>query len=393
MHIEPSDRVKSIGTYAFAEVDRQVEKLVAGGIEPIDFGVGDPTIPPPDLVRDATRRGVEKHKCAGYPSYIGMPEYRLAVAEWTSRRFGVDLDPETEITSTVGSKEAVFNFAEGFVNPGDVVIVPCPGYPPYTRGTLFAEGQVYYVPVLPENDYLIDLDDIPEEVARNARLMWINYPNSPTGAVAPREFFERVVEFGRENDILIASDEAYTEIYYTDEAPLSILEVAREGVVAFQSLSKRSAMTGWRVGWVAGDERIVETFKKVKTNIDSGTPNFVQEGAIAALNDEKHVESSRADYHRKRDLLADALVESGLPDCRPEATIYLWQRVPEGYSSVDFATSLLDREIAVVTTPGAWISNETHSGLNPGAGFVRFALVPGVEATEKAADRIRRASW
>ena len=393
MRIEPSERVKSIGTYAFAEVDRQVEKLVAGGIEPIDFGVGDPTIPPPDLVRDATKRGVEKHKCAGYPSYIGMTEYRLAVAEWTSRRFGVDLDPETEITSTIGSKEAVFNFAEGFVNPGDIVIVPCPGYPPYTRGTLFAEGQVYYVPVLPENDYLIDLDDIPPEVARDAKLMWINYPNSPTGAVAPREFFERVVEFGRQNEIIIASDEAYTEIYYTDEPPLSILEVAREGVVAFQSLSKRSAMTGWRVGWVAGDERIVETFKKVKTNIDSGTPNFVQEGAIAALSDEAHVESSRADYTRKRNLLADALVESGLPDCRPKATIYLWQRVPEGYTSVDFATSLLDPEIAVVTTPGAWISNETASGLNPGAGFVRFALVPSIEATETAAERISKTSW
>jgi LL-diaminopimelate aminotransferase len=393
MRIIPSDRVQAIGSYAFAEVDRQVENLRDRGIEPIDFGVGDPTIAPPEVAREATREGVEKHKTAGYPSYIGMERYRQAVADWTQDRFGVDLDPESEITSTIGSKEGVFNFAEGFLNPGDVAIVPTPGYPPYTRGTQFAEGEVYYVPILPENDYLIDLDAIPDDVAEAAKIIWVNYPNSPTGNVAPREFFERVVEFGHENDIIVASDEAYTEIYYTDEPPISMLEVERDGVVVFQSLSKRSAMTGWRCGWVAGDERIVDVFKKVKTNIDSGTPNFVQEAAIAALGDEDHVESSRADYHEKRDLLADALVESGLPDCRPDATIYLWQQVPEGYSSVDFATELLEPEIAVVTTPGAWISDETDDGLNPGEGFVRFALVPSIDATRKAAERIAAAEW
>ncbi len=393
MRIIPSDRVQAIGSYAFAEVDRQVENLRDRGIEPIDFGVGDPTIPPPEVVRQATRDGVEQHKTAGYPSYIGMERYRQAVADWTQDRFGVDLDPESEITSTIGSKEGVFNFAEGFLNPGDVAIVPTPGYPPYTRGTQFAEGEVYYVPILPENDYLIDLDAIPDDVAEAAKIIWVNYPNSPTGNVAPREFFERVVEFGHKNDIIVASDEAYTEIYYTDEPPISMLEVERDGVVVFQSLSKRSAMTGWRCGWVAGDERIVDVFKKVKTNIDSGTPNFVQEAAIAALGDEDHVESSRADYHEKRDLLADALVESGLSDCRPDATIYLWQQVPEGYSSVDFATALLDPEIAVVTTPGAWISDETDDGLNPGEGFVRFALVPSIDATRKAAERIAAAEW
>ncbi len=393
MQITPSQRVQSIGTYAFAEVDKQVEKLRAEGVEPVDFGVGDPTIPPPAIVREAIKDGVEKHMTAGYPSYIGMPAYRQAVAQWTQRRFGVELDADKEITSTIGSKEAVFNFAEAFVDPGDVVIVPTPGYPPYTRGTLFAEGKTYYVPLLPENDFLVDLDAIPDEVARAARIMWLNYPNSPSGAVAPRDFLEAVAAFGQEHDIIIASDEAYSEIYYTDQPPLSMLQVARDGVVVFQSLSKRSAMTGARVGWVAGDERIVQTFKKVKTNIDSGTPNFVQEGAIAALSDEEHVRASRAQYARKRQLLADALVASGLTDCRPAATIYLWQRVPEGYLGVDFATRLLDPEIAVVTTPGAWISNTTDSGLNPGEKFVRFALVPSVEDTEMVAERIRRAKW
>jgi LL-diaminopimelate aminotransferase len=202
-----------------------------------------------------------------------------------------------------------------------------------------------------------------------------------------------VVEFGRNNGIIIAGDEAYSEIYYTDQPPISLLEVARDGVVVVQSLSKRSAMTGYRIGWVACDERIVEVFKKVKTNIDSGTPNFVQEGAIAALGDEQHVEQSRTLYGDKRDLLADALVSTGLPDCRPDGTIYLWQRVPEGYDSVQFAKRLLDPDIAAVTTPGAWISNETDSGLNPGAGFVRFALVPSVEDTRRIADRISGTRW
>ena len=393
MQVTPSKRVQSLGAYAFAEVDQQVEKLRARGIEPVDFGVGDPTIATPQIVREATQSGVEKHKCAGYPSYVGMAEFREAVAQWTERRFHVKLDPAREVTSTIGAKEAVFHFAEAFVDPGDIVIVPTPGYPPYTRGALFAEGKAHYVPLLPENDFLIDLDAIRESVARAAKVMWINYPNSPSGAVAPRAFLEAVVEFGRKHDVIIASDEAYSEIYYTSEPPISLLEVAREGVVVFQSLSKRSAMTGYRVGWVAGDERIVSAFKKVKTNIDSGTPNFVQEGAIAALSDEEHVRESRAQYARKRDILADALVASGLTDCRPAATIYLWQQAPEGYLGVEFATRLLDPEIAVVTTPGAWISDPTESSLNPGERFVRFALVPSVDDTVKAAERIRRAKW
>jgi len=393
MDIVPSNRVRSIGAYAFAEVDRQVEKLRADGIEPIDFGVGDPTLPTPEIVREATKVGVETHKSAGYPSYIGSAPFRRAAADWMRRRFGVELDPEREITSTIGSKEGVFHFAEAFVNPGDVVIVPNPGYPPYSRGTLFAEGETFYAPVLPENDFLLDLDAIPTEVAARAKVLWLNYPNSPTGAVAPREFLERVVEFCRANDIIVAGDEAYSEIYFTDEPPISVLEVEREGVCVFQSLSKRSAMTGYRVGWLAGDERIVDVFKKVKTNIDSGTANFVQEGAVAALSDEDHVAASREEYRRKRDILADGLVASGLPDCRPDATIYLWQRVPDGYTSVEFAGRLLDRDLAVVTTPGAWLSTATEKGGNPGEGFVRFALVPSVEATQEAAGRIAKANW
>ena len=388
MAIKASKRVQSIGAYAFAEVDEQVAKLKRKGIQPIDFGVGDPTCPTPTVVRNATKRGVEQRKCAGYPSYIGSQDYRDTCAAWMKKRFGVKINPDTEVCATVGSKEAVFNFAEGFVNPGDYVIIPTPGYPPYSRGTLFAEGQAYYVPLLPENNFLPDLDAIPKSVCKKAKILWINYPNSPTGVNATLSFFRKAAAFGRKHDIIVASDEAYTEIYYGD-APHSILEVARKGVVAIYSMSKRSAMTCYRVGWVAGDSRIVDVFKKVKTNIDSGTPTFIQDGAIAGLKDEKHVKESRQEYKTKRDILVEGLTAAGLPDCTPEATIYLWQRVPHGMSSVDFVTKLLDPKIAIVTTPGAWISDKTDQGLNPGEGYVRFALVPSIKETRQAAKKLR----
>ena len=393
MEISPARRLQQIGSYAFAEVDRQVAELKEQGIEPVDFGVGDPTDPPPECAREALKRGVELHRTAGYPSYTGSQEYRQTISDWMSDRFKVELDPEREVTSTLGSKEGIFNFPEAFVNPDDVVIIPTPGYPPYTRGTQFAEGECYYMPLLPENDFLLDVDAIPEEVAERAKIMWLNYPNSPTGTVADRDYLEKAARFGQENDIIVASDEAYTEIYYTEERPPSMLEVARDGVIVFQSMSKRSCMTGYRIGWACGDEQVVEAFKKVKTNIDSGTPRFIQDAAVAALKDEEHVQQSRDSYRRKRDMLVDALTSAGLEDCRPEGTIYLWQKVPEGYSSVEFAKELLDPEIAAVTTPGAWLSDETEDGENPGEGFVRFALVPPEDRVEKAAEAISKARW
>jgi LL-diaminopimelate aminotransferase len=340
-------------------------------------------------VRKATQKGVTNRKSSGYPSYIGTLEFRKAVAQWFRKRFGAETDPATEISSTIGSKEAVFNFAEGIVNPGDYVIIPTPGYPPYTRGTLFAEGVPYYVPLLAENKFLIDLKSIPEDVCKKARLMWINYPNSPSGAAAPLSYLKEVVEFGRKHNIIIASDEAYSEIYF-NEPPHSILEVSREGVIVFNSLSKRSAMTCYRIGWVAGDRRIIDIFKKVKTNIDSGTATFIQDGAIAALSDETHVEKMRNEYKIKRDLLTEAFRRIKLPDCTPETTIYLWQKTPQGMTSVDFARKLLSPDIAIVTTPGAWISDRTESGLNPGEGYVRFALVPSIKDTKEAARRIKK---
>jgi len=391
--IEPSERVQSMGEYVFAAVGRKVRELKAKGIEPVDFGVGDPTIPTPGFIRERIQQGVDERAAGGYPSYIGAPEYRRAAADYMKRTFGCDMDPDVEICSTVGSKEAVFHFPLGFINPGDVVIVPTPGYPPYSRGTLFSGGESYFVPITASNGFLPDLDAIPAGIRARAKIIWVNYPNSPSGALAPMDYLAKLVAFGREHDIIIASDEAYIDLYYTDEPAHSVLEIGREGVVAFFSLSKRSAMTCHRVGWVAGDERLISVFKKVKTNIDSGTPTYVQDGAVASLENDQHVREMRRHYHEKRDILCEALVKSGLDDCTPEGTIYVWQKVPEGMSSVEFATALLDPGLAVVTTPGAWISDAAADGSNPGEGYVRFALVPSLEQTREVAERLAAMKW
>ena len=387
MEIRVSDRLASLGKYVFAEVDSLVGELKAEGIEPIDFGVGDPTVPTPEFIRRACKKALDARASSGYPSYIGDPGFREAVAAWMERRFAVRVDPATEVSSTIGSKEAVFNFHEAFVNPGDHVILPSPGYPPARTGTIFAEGVPYYVPLLPENDFLPDLGSIPDDIAHKAKVIWVNYPNSPTGKVATDEFCRELIEFARQHRLVIASDEAYTEMYF-DEKPRSLLEFAKEGVISFFSLSKRSAMTGWRVGWVAGDPQVVAAFRKTKTNIDSGTPTFIQDAAAEALGDERHVEQMRSEYKEKRDIIVRALVDAGLAECMPEATIYVWQKVPDGMTSVDFAKRLLQKEVAIVVTPGEWLSQITATGLNPGQGYVRFALVPSIEQTTLAAERL-----
>ena len=391
MNIQPSKRVQSIGSYAFADVDEQVAKLKKAGITPIDFGVGDPKEPTPGSIRNYCKRALDKRKDAGYPSYIGDKSYRETIAEWTKKRFNVSVNPDKEICSTIGAKEGVFNFHEGFVNPGDYVLMPNPGYPPYEIGTLFAEGKPYFYNLEAENNFLPNLADIPGEIVKKAKILWINYPNNPTGAMATKEFLREAVDFGHDNNIVVASDECYTELYY-GEKPLSILEVSKEGTIAVQSLSKRSRMTTYRVGWMMGDENIIKIFKKVKTNIDSGTPTFIQDAASAALSDEVHVEEARKEYRKKRDIMVNALKSAGLEDCTPPATIYIWQKVPDRMNGVDFAKRLLQKEVAVVTTPGAWISRQAH-GKNPGENYVRFAIVPSIAECKQAAERIQKLSF
>jgi len=386
MDIKPSKRLSSLPPYALAEMDKNVEALKAQGVTPIDFGVGDPTEPTPEYIAESLTPSGRAHASSGYPSYIGSSEFRLAAAEYMRRRFAVALDPDKEISSSAGSKEAIFNFPEGFIEPGDIVICPSPGYPPFKTGTIFAEGKPYFVPLLPENKFLIDYEAIPEDVARKAKIIWINYPNSPTGAVASREYYKGLVDWAHRNEIIIAADEGcYIDIYY-DEPPPSILEVDREGIIAFYSLSKRNNMTGYRVGFVCGDERIISIFKRLKTNIDSGVAHVMQDAAIRGLADDTHVEAMRRLYKEKKDILLPALRSIGLPASDSAATFYIWQKVLG--NDMDFVKKLLDPSIGIVVTPGSLISDQCAGGVNPGVGYVRIALVPPVEQVREAAQRL-----
>jgi LL-diaminopimelate aminotransferase len=380
--------IRSVPEYPFAVMGAKVKELRAAGVEPVDFGVGDPTIPTPGVVRERLKVAVDERASSGYPSYIGSEEFRTAAVDWLKRRFGVAMDPATQVTSTIGSKEGIFHFPLGFTEPGDIVLCPSPGYPPYSRGARFAGATPCFLPLLRENGYLPDLEAIPPEIARSARVLWLCYPNAPTGALAPASFFEEAIAWGREHDVIVVNDEAYSDIHYVDEAPGSILEHGVEGVVAFFSLSKRSAMTGWRIGWTAGDAEIISIFRKVKTNIDSGTPTFIQDAAIAGLADEEHVAEMRADYRAKRDMLARAFDSLGFEDCAPASTIHYWQRLPDSLDAVDFAQRLLDPSIAVVCTPGPWLAEECLGGIHPGEHYVRFSMVPSQADTKRACDRM-----
>ncbi len=394
MKIQASDRIGRIPEYAFAAIKDRVSALriaadAGEAKKPIDFGIGDPSEPTPDFVIEELCNAGQKHKNSGYPSYIGSQEFRQACATYMKKRFGVELDSEREITSSVGSKEAVFNFPEAFVNPGDVVICPSPGYPPYKTGTIFAEGEPYYAALLEKNNWLIDYNSIPIDICERAKIIWINYPNSPTGALAGREYYEGLIDWAHKHEIIIAADEGcYIDIYF-EEKPMSILEIAKEGIVAFYSMSKRNNMTGYRVGFLCGDEAILDVYRKLKTNVDSGTPSIMQESAISALSDYAHVEHMCGLYKKKQGILLSALRDIGLEVKEPAATFYVWQKVPKDMTDVEFATKLLGNDVALVVTPGSLISDECDGGVNPGAGYVRFALMPTMEEMEEAAKRLR----
>jgi len=386
MEIKYSDRISKAPSYAFSEIGKKVTQLKERGVDVIDFGVGDPKSPTPEFVINALSKCAEIRKTSGYPSYIGDIEYRKACAEHMMENFGVTLDPKTEISSTIGSKEAIFNFPIGFINPGDIVICPTPGYPVYKTGTEFIGGTPYLVPLLEENNYLIDFKKIPEDIAKKAKIIWTNYPNSPTGAMAPLSWLKELCDWAEKYNIIIAADEGcYIDLYF-EEKPHSILELKKEGIITFYSLSKRSNMTGYRVGFVAGDERIISGFRKVKTNIDSGTPTFIQDVASTALLDKLHTETMRKEYQEKRLILIPALESIGLEKTTSNSTFYIWQKVPSNMTDVEFAHKLIDG--GIVVTPGSMISDNTN-GINPGEGFVRFALVPTIEEIRKAADIIR----
>ncbi|MFA5799910.1 MAG: aminotransferase class I/II-fold pyridoxal phosphate-dependent enzyme [Candidatus Peribacteraceae bacterium] len=385
MQIRPSKLVAGTAPYAFAEMEKQVARLKERGVRVIDFGVGDPRDPTPSFVIEALSQGAVQHAASGYPSYEGSPAFRCACAAYMQRRFGITLDPETEILATIGSKEAVFHFPFGIIEPGEIVLCPTPGYPPYKTGTRFAGGTPYFVPLLEEKGFLIDVEAIPQDILARARILWTNYPNSPTGATAPRAWLEKLHAWAQKHQIIIAADEGcYIDLFF-GEKPASQLETGKDGIIAFYSLSKRNTMTGYRVGFCAGDARLIAALRKVKTNADSGVPWFIQEAAIAALDDDRYIEDARHSYARKRDIMTGALRQCGLPPCQADATFYLWQKAPPGLSGLDMAKAFLD--IGIVVTPGEWLSDSTDDGSNPGKGYVRFALVSDLEEIREAVGR------
>ena len=386
MEIKYSKLINKTEKYAFAEINRKVSDLKQKGVKVIDFGVGDPKSPTPDFITNNLSKFAKNRNTSGYPSYIGDINYRKTCADYMKREYNVDLNPETEISSNIGSKEAIFNFPIGFVNPGDIVICPTPAYPVYKTGTRFRNAEIHFTPLLEKNNFLIDFALIPDNISKQAKIIWTNYPNSPTGVSATREWLQVLVSWAKHYNVIIAADEGcYNDIYFK-EKPISLLEIQKEGVITFYSLSKRSNMTGYRVGFVAGDERIISGFKKVKTNIDSGTPTFIQDVACLALEDQVEVAKMREEYRKKREIMIDALTSCGLEAPIGDATFYLWQKVPKNFNSIKFAELLI--ELGIIVTPGQLISDEAN-GINPGLQFVRLALVPIIEEVEEAAKRIK----
>ena len=364
-------------TYPFVRLEQAKREAAARGIDIIDFGQGDPREPTDLLIRQALAEGIEE--TTGYPKAEGLPELRAAIASWVDRRFGVSLDPDHDLIPTLGSKEAIFSFAQVFVNVGagkDVVLIPDPAYPVYERGAEFAGATIVRVPLQEQAGFLPDLMAIEPDLLERTALVWVNYPNNPTAATAPRAFYERLTALAVKHDFLVCSDEAYSELWF-DEPPASALELAdRSRSVVFNTLSKRSSMTGYRSGFVAGPPWVIDALRKYRPTVGTAPQEFVQRASIAAWQDEEHVERARGVYRRKRDVLLPAFEGLGWRAAGKDATMYLWFALPEGEGSEAAAERLL--EGGIVVAPGSYLGDA-------GEGYVRVALVPTVEDCERAA--------
>ncbi len=369
MHRSPL--LAELGVYPFTKLDEERRRVEAGGARIVDFGVGDPREPTAAFIRQALVDGIRE--TMGYPLARGLPELREAIAGWIRRRFGVELDPEQEVMPTLGAKEAIFSFAQVALDKQagfDLVVTTEPGYPVAERGARFAGADVLRLPLLEENRFLPDLEAVEPAVWRRAAVVWVNYPNNPTGATAPLALYERLSALAAEHGFVVASDEAYSELWY-EEAPVSALQVEdRANIAVFNSLSKRSSMTGVRSGFVAASADVIGGLRLFRPTLGATPQEFVQRASIAAWDDEAHVQAARERYGRKRSLLRAALERKGLRVAGSAAGMYLWVAVPEGETSVSFAERLLGA--GIVVAPGA--------SLGPsGEGYVRFALVPTEE--------------
>ncbi len=362
-------RIDKLPPYLFAGMAKRIADLRASGISVINFGMGDPDVPTPDYLVAELQEAVARHENARYPDYFGKPALRRAIAGWYAQRFGVHLEPDTEVLPLIGSKEGIANVALAFVDPGEGALVPDPAYPVYKYGTLMADGIPHPMPLREENGWLPDFDSFTPAQLDGVNVIWLNYPNNPTGAVADLTFFEKAVSWARKHDIIIAHDNPYSEIAYDGYCPPSIMQVpgAKEIAVEFNSLSKTYSMAGNRIGMAVGNPEIINVLGRIKTNIDSGIYGAVQDAAIAALTGEQSWITARNDiYRQRRDKLCDMLCQIGIKVERPKASLYLWSHVPNGYTSRDF-TDMVLQKTGVAFTPGSSYGKQ-------GEGYFRISL-------------------
>lgn len=383
--VDLAKRVRNLPPYLFAAIDKMKQEARRKGVDLIDLSIGDPDMPTPKHIIQRMKKAVGDPAHHRYPSYEGMLSFRQSVADWYRKRFSVRLDPGTEVLSLIGSKEGIGHVPLAFVDPGATVLVPSPGYPVYPVSVLFAGGKGHTMPLLEKNDFLPDLKAIPRSVLKKAKLMFINYPNNPTSAVAGREFYKEVIDLAAKYNIIVCHDAAYSELYYDGKRPLSFLQVpgAKDVGIEFHSLSKTYNMTGWRIGFAVGNARVIAGLGKIKTNLDSGIFQAVQEAGIEALGTKDAVLKRIRDvYQQRRDILYDGLRKMGIEVRKPKATFYLWAKVPGGFSSSDFAAHLLNNA-GVLATPGNGFGS-------PGEGYIRFALTASSKRTREAVERIRK---
>lgn len=380
--IQLASRFTSFPKYPLADVPQIKRELLARGVDVIDLGAGDADLAPPPAAVQALTDAVTRPEMSRYPFQLGLPAFREAVSAWMQRRFGVSLDPYREVLPLIGSKEGIAHIAFAYVGPGDVTVFPDPGYQPYLGGTLLAGGEPYAVPLRPENEFLIPLEDIPEDVARRTRVLYLNYPNNPTAAIAPRSYLESAVAFCRERGAILVYDNAYSEVAFDGYRPPSIFEIdgAMDVAVEFHSFSKTYNMTGWRIGWAAGGADAIAALSRVKSFVDTGQFLPVQAAATAALASfDEWVPSNIAAFQQRRDALVAALGEAGIPAPVPAATMYLWVPVPGGVSEPFARRALMEQ--GVVIMPGAALG----AG---GEGFFRAALTQPPERLREAASRL-----
>lgn len=383
-----AERIRTLPPYLFAAIDEMKQQAVARGVDIINLGIGDPDLPTPDPILERMQKAVTDPQHHQYPSSSGMLSFRTAVAGWYKRRFNVTLDPKSEVVTLIGSKEGIGHVPMAFIDPGDVVLVPSPGYPVYPVSASFAGGIAHEMPLLKQNGFLPDLDAIPPDVARKAKLMFLNSPNNPTSVIADTAFFSRVIAFAKEHHVIVCHDAAYSEIFYDGLRPSSFLEAegAMDVGIEFHSLSKTFNMTGWRIGFAVGRAEVIAGLSQIKSNLDSGQFQAVQEAGITALeSDDRLTAGLRAIYQERRDVLVAGLRNLGLEFETPSATFYVWIEVPQGYTSASFTAHLLEKA-GIVTTPGNGFGA-------PGEGYIRMALTTTKERLAEAVDRLKQIGW